>query len=705
MLDAELSQKIKRKKFEEVETAWASALEQSPRPLSWFRAVAEEMRAAKGHVKMAELLSDLVDTLALEESWEEAFEMLGENIRLAPRNRDTLAKVPEMVAARYSGRTDLEAVLDFFKVEEAEDAAKAFNNLRQWLRFEPGAAFYLFGRGLGKVSEVNLALQKIQVNFEKTAPLVVRRDEAVRLLTWIPPDHFMARRLEDPEGVVAEAKADPGSFIRSLLVRFGRPLTSSEIRECMTGIVEGNRWNTWWTKAKSHPQVLPSREKKNAFQWSDSSEEAEKTILADFAKADLEDKIALARKHLRRSGPVKDGVISGMSEELDRIAASGSADAVELYLLLDEFGVRPDPAPLDLEDVLRAVDAAEVLSAIRDRRYRERLYARVPELREDDWPQVLRDLFFAENDFRLMSWIYEQLRDRGPERAAEKLVAESASSPRKTPRAFVWVTKNALTREELSERANHGLVSKIIDALDNVEFKDLKTHLREHFDEGGVAFVVFEKSDRAGVDRLLSLIDSAAGLEEHRKTDIRRAIFRKYPDIRKRVDEDVIYTTADSIESRRQEFEKLVKVEIPENAEAIRVAREYGDLRENFEYHAARQKHELLNSRAAQLDEDLRKVRVIDHGSVDSSKVSIGTELELEPVAGGARRRVVILGPWDSDPDGGVYSYLSELAKGLLGNRVGDTVQVEDHDYRIVSIDVWKPASAEPSSTVPPSGS
>lgn len=690
MLDEELLQKVKRKKLDEVEAEWVSRVESSPRDIGWFLAVAREMRSAKAHAKMAELLALLADGLAIEGAWEEAFDALREGISLAPRNRELREKVVECLRAAHSGRSDLDEVIEFFGIESSDDPLKAFDETRDWLRFERGAGFYLTGRGLGKVSDVNLALQKVQINFEKTAPLVVRRDEAAKLLTWIPPDHFMMRRLEDPEGVRAEALADPGAVMRELLLRFDRPMTAAEIRDCMTGVVEGSRWSSWWTKAKAHPQVLSDKKKKNAFVWSDSSEAAEHAVLDEFASASFPDRLDLARRHAKRGDTVREAIVGRLTRDLEKLGPGGSSEAVELYCALDELGAVPSPSPLALDDVLRGSAVAETVLGVADRRHREQLWVRVQELRPDDWPDVFRDAFLGERDLRLMSWIYKALRDTGPEGAARKLVAESVSSPRRYPRAFVWVAKHALEHEELSRRADHSLLSRVIDALDQPEFKDLKGPLREHFEPGGLAFAVFEKSDREATDRLLSLIDSAASVEEHRKTEIRRAIFRKYPTIRKRDDEDAFYATLEALEAKRTELERLVKVEIPETTQAIRVAREHGDLRENFEYHAARQKHEVLTARAARLNDELRKVRLIDPSSVDPSRVRIGTRVDLTPVEGGGVRTAVILGPWDSDPDRDVFSHRSELAQGLLGARVEDTVEVEGRPYLVTGIRVWR---------------
>lgn len=690
-LDSDLLQTIKKKNGADIESAWNAHVESDPRDNAWFFAVAEEMRSAKMVPKMLELLLNLADAQAVDDAWEEAFATVSKAIELAPRVRETREKALEMVRNRYADRDDMGEVLATFNVENADDPARAFTSLHDWLRFEPGAGYWLFGRGLGKVAEANLGLQKVKVNFEKAAPLVMRADEAKRLLTFLPNEHFMMRRLEDPAGVKAEAKENPGLFVRDLVQRFGRPLSSAEIRECMTGVVEGGAWTGWWNRAKSHPQVLPVKQPRNSFEWTDSAESAEKLLVDEFKGASSEQRLELARKHVKRGGAVKKAILDGLAKELAAVDEPDSPAAVELACLVEELtGKLPEGCPVDLDAVLRAEGAVETVAAVTERRYRERLFARLREVRPDDWAEQYHQAFFVESDLRVLSQIYEALEAEGPERAAERIVAESVSQPRRTPRAFVWVTKNVLRRGELAGRANHALMSKIIEALDAPEFKDLKAPLREAFEEGGIAFAVFEASDRDGVDHLLNLIDSAGSLEEHRKTDIRRAIFRKYPDIRKRTDEDTVFATAESIEEKRLEFEKLVKVDIPENAEAIRVAREYGDLRENFEYHAARQKHEVLNAHAARLHGDLKRARAIDPESVVEGKVGIGSRFSLRSVDGGPDRPVTILGPWDSDPDSGIYSYLSDFAQALIGLAEGEEVEVDGRRYRVEDTRAWR---------------
>jgi transcription elongation GreA/GreB family factor len=148
-----------------------------------------------------------------------------------------------------------------------------------------------------------------------------------------------------------------------------------------------------------------------------------------------------------------------------------------------------------------------------------------------------------------------------------------------------------------------------------------------------------------------------------------------------------LYALPASIEAKRAELHHIMTVEVPANRKAIEEARAMGDLRENFEYKSARQRHEYLNARAASLNSDLQRVRLIEPGGMDTSEVRIGTCLHLK----GARPRVVtILGPWESKPEEDVISYESDLAKDLLGRKPGDEVSLGGESWTIEKIEPFR---------------
>jgi transcription elongation GreA/GreB family factor len=122
----------------------------------------------------------------------------------------------------------------------------------------------------------------------------------------------------------------------------------------------------------------------------------------------------------------------------------------------------------------------------------------------------------------------------------------------------------------------------------------------------------------------------------------------------------------------------------------MKTAKEHGDLRENFEYHAARQKHEYLSARIATLSDELSRTRPLDPARIDVSEVHVGTRVTLRQVASGAVRAVTILGPWDSKPEEAIYSFQAEFAQRLLGAKAGDTVSLPEGDASVVKIEPWR---------------
>src|SRR5207244_8858179 len=106
----------------------------------------------------------------------------------------------------------------------------------------------------------------------------------------------------------------------------------------------------------------------------------------------------------------------------------------------------------------------------------------------------------------------------------------------------------------------------------------------------------------------------------------------------------------ESLEKRKDEYEELINKKIPENSREISVARSYGDLRENFEYKAAKEMQRVLMRRKSEMEHQLSRARGTNFENADTSKVSIGTIVTVKNLDDGSIETYAILGAWDSDP-------------------------------------------------------
>jgi transcription elongation factor GreA len=157
-------------------------------------------------------------------------------------------------------------------------------------------------------------------------------------------------------------------------------------------------------------------------------------------------------------------------------------------------------------------------------------------------------------------------------------------------------------------------------------------------------------------------------------------------------DEGFIVSQA-SFDKAKQEYEELIAVKIPENKEAIAIAREHGDLKENSEYKMARQDQDILLTRKNELEVDLSRARVTDFSEAESGSVGIGSVVDLEEGSSGQTVRYAILGAWDSDPEKNVLSYKTPLAQKLLNAGLGASVQTNiggnEEVWKVLSIARW----------------
>ena len=158
--------------------------------------------------------------------------------------------------------------------------------------------------------------------------------------------------------------------------------------------------------------------------------------------------------------------------------------------------------------------------------------------------------------------------------------------------------------------------------------------------------------------------------------------------------EEALIVSWPSLEKRKAEYDDLISKKIPENTKEIGVARSYGDLRENFEYKAAKEMQTVLMRRKAELEQMLSRARGTGFENVETGQVSIGTSVVTREAESGQLSTFHILGAWDSDPGKGIVSYLTAIGQALLGKTTGDSVELPGEtaakQVEIVEITAWQ---------------
>ena len=140
---------------------------------------------------------------------------------------------------------------------------------------------------------------------------------------------------------------------------------------------------------------------------------------------------------------------------------------------------------------------------------------------------------------------------------------------------------------------------------------------------------------------------------------------------------------------KKAQLEHIVQVDIPANAKEIGEAIALGDLSENAEYKAARERQAQLNATATRLQDEIDRCQIFDPTTVTTARVSFGTTVYLETPEG-KTEEYTILGPWESDPDNKIISYMSPFGSAIFNSKKGETVsfKINDEERKYIIKDI-----------------
>lgn len=138
--------------------------------------------------------------------------------------------------------------------------------------------------------------------------------------------------------------------------------------------------------------------------------------------------------------------------------------------------------------------------------------------------------------------------------------------------------------------------------------------------------------------------------------------------------------TKKGLEKMRKDLQRLKKEERPKVIQAIAEARSHGDISENAEYEAAKEKQSHVEGRIKWLEDRIARANVIDTDNVPKDRVVFGTTVLLEDSDSGKEIRYMIVGEDEADVDNGSISVVSPIARALIGKRIDDIAKVNTPD-------------------------
>ncbi|MGJ8656772.1 MAG: GreA/GreB family elongation factor [Akkermansiaceae bacterium] len=567
--------------------------------------------------------------------------------------------------------------------------------------------------GAGKVKTWDLQGGKIVIDFEQNEDQEMGLKFALQKTEVLDESHFRAQKLESMSELRGLVKENPVELVVRILKSLGGTLKLDQLeRELIGSVIPEADYKKWWEGAKkalreSRAAVVPTK-RTEPLVLRDENLTPGESLVSDFFEAkDLKTKARALEAIIKDFSHVKDDpeAQAKIASDIDATVRKGIklhlGQALDLLVGRDDLMEVSDNLVLE-DSALRLSDLIQTESGkIGDE------LGSLPAARQrkvfEAYPVAFGDTWVKE-----ILGIFDTVGPRGLAEIAKLLIEEEKSDylyvflrthiTGRTlgPDSLLWICRE---RQKLAEPIfDHEVGNAILsllerDAMDDGPRKSsrLQTYFME--DKELIADLLSDADGNEAKNFGRKLHQGQIFPELDRKSLMARVI-KAAPETQDLVtgeaetsSNDVI-SSWDSIDKRKAEYKDIVDNQIPQNREDIKIAKSYGDLRENAEYHMAKDNQKVLMRRKADHEKALGNVQGTDFADIEPDAVKIGTVVTLD--ASGEEKVMTILGAWDSDPDNDVISYLSEMAQSLLGATVGDTVEVVKNPMTVKAIKAYK---------------
>jgi transcription elongation factor GreA len=615
-----------KKQYSELESTWLELLAAGVNLDELLSLVELALRWAPPELPRT-LLWVLADALAEEKRYADELKVLRRLVALNPDDDRLTSALSRCLHHLYPDEPLLERLLQKSGLGYGEPLAQALNRFDRYLLMLPGQLVYDQQHGPGQVNNLDLLFDRITVKFENGIELTVDIQTAANRFRFPGPDRFFYLLKNSPGRLTELASTDPTGLVALYLRDIGKPATAAEIQAALEPLVGTERYPAFWEKAKkglsAHPHIIVSARPPRTYRWQDQ--------------------------------PV----------EKERLTPARPATTRTLEL-------NPDSVVQQSADALLAT-----FRTLRTATERKKLLDLIFQHRNADWPEIYTRMFLTGTDRRTGQLI----RDRLPPEKWQALLTQVLTDYRTRPGAF-------LTVAEMPDAGSaRQIVYRLLDLIETDPDRTRRNQARKILlaDNYRLFAAALSEMDETDARRLRDRIKASRNLEPFQQDEIVNLITSRFAGLSQPESTDIIWTTGAGLERAKAELNHLTGVELPRSAEEIARARAFGDLSENYEYKAAKEKQARLMQKINRLQTELSRARVIEPDTIDTGAVQVGCRVRLV-ADDGTTLEYAILGPWDADHEQGVISFQSPLAQKLLGKKTGDTVEIENRSLKIATI-------------------
>ncbi|MDD7610077.1 MAG: transcription elongation factor GreA [Spirochaetales bacterium] len=711
---------INNSNYNAIKEVWSKLIQYIPQEIDFFQLLRRKISKQMGDIRTTTLMQELYNWYkdnapSKKEYWDVAITILKQNLEVEPKDIWARKEIADCFRGKYKEHSHLEEYIRTSNLTQSyRNVFEAINDFEKHIAFDKGS--YVFHRnwGVGRIRK--LEGDTLTINFGRIVGIKeMKLSMAVTALKPLAKDHiWVLKATMQKEDLIKSVKADKAETLKIIIRSFDNNCDFKRIKaELVPSILTPGEWTSWNSAAKkiletdSNFGVNPNDISMYTVRDGNISPEEKisnefKAQKQFFARADLlvkffeSDDTDNSSELFAEMYSYFTGYLKNISKVNEQVLAS--------YLLVRSISAIDKQFAFPVKETFaeiynRIEDPKEIYLLLKDSKsthFKDDFIRCIKLL--PNWNEEYVKLF----PIVLKEELLNDLIKEGHVEDVQKLVRTSFEAFKDFRETVLFFFKECQDKDWFNE-AGVSYEKQLITLINIIEltFREINNHVNSTenkkinknatdllFKTDAIFNYMFANGEDA-VKKMYTLIDDIADIDPSYKALARNKILEKYPDFKFRVSEEKkqqsvgLIVTAKKLAEKKAEVDEIQNVLIPKNAAEVADAKAKGDLKENQEYKSAKEEQHFLNLKLTNLQNELNRAVVFDPTTSTTAIISFGTVATLKDNQTGNEETYTILGPWESDPDNNVISYMAPFGDAILNKKVGDVLQftINEHKY------------------------
>ncbi|AFU74403.1 transcript cleavage factor/unknown domain fusion protein [Borreliella afzelii HLJ01] len=699
---------IDKKQMSGIREVWAKLIHYVSDDFDSFLLILQKIEKDLGFKKAIVLYEDLFDHYSLTDNIDETIEILKGILKLDNKNHKARENLVKFLRERYK---DVKNIEDYLVKSDIENLDKNFvdvySDFEKYLFFAKGNFVYHQTWSVGIVRDVND--HGITVDFVSKRGHFIGFDMAMSALSPLSREDIRVLKAITPKEELADRVKKDIEWAIKVIIKSYKAIDLKGIKkELVPSLMTQSSWNSWSLKAKQilkdNPHFVMDSGKLDCYVYNERSSNLNEKMYDKFKiEKDFYKRYEIFINYCNVKGIVKDLHIEEEMLNYFLIYVNNFTKVdhhvISSYVILKSLGNFSEELSskvniekdVNLEFLLKEYSKGivDLFDSILNSEIKKELVVLIK--RElSNWILYYKELFPHSVNKKLVESLYKE-----DPKEVEKLFNYVIKNYKIYKDAYIWILKHFKTYSIDLSYSDSDLLANLIkiltDSVIKINNKNNSVASKRIYKmvinllvkDGYLKSVLEYVRDEELAKRVYMTCFYVKDFPPKDLLDI-KSIIRQLFDSVEFEDEKMqlagermeigFLTILSSLNKKQKELKHLKEVEIPENSKEIGKARELGDLKENAEYHSAKEKQQFLTKRLNSLMLEIENAKVIDTKDLQSSVVGFGTKVIILNEVTGKDESYLILGPWESNPDEGIISYKSPFGENLLDSREGDSL-------------------------------